>query len=441
MRFASLAAASLLAACGARTGLHGPEGLGGAGGAGGAGGGGAGGGGGAVLSCSALVMDGPPIVSATPPPAGAVEERPTALALGGLVAVPFRVADAGLSATIRAPAFAAWGAWPADLGAAHEVVAWDFPGYVAAPGAAGDDLAVVHGTPALGGNPGGAFADLTPSITAGQPYPGGAPNQFLSTLAPGAPAALSAQPGDVHVVWQVAVQGGDPLYFLQQTTVTPPAQEDFPHTDSGCATARMRASALAVPGGHLVAFSTGREWLHCGLDDGVIGPPTRLQVERWTAGEASLGFELQAGEPFANVVLARAADDAWLVHQTDGSTAETVPSVIAVPLHVEGWVAGGGFQVVEDGRVFGPVAAAGLGQRLAIAWPDDLTDGPPTIRVRLFEASGALVAEAAIPKQLAPFAGGALSLAPSPAGDALVVAWQAQLPEGQRVVAARLRCE
>jgi len=434
----------LLAACGSRSGLDEPifvvGGSGGAGGSAGTGGSPAGAGG-MLEFCPGLFVSGDPIASTTPPGVEGEEERPSLIAVdASRVVVPYRVAsEFAIAGPVRAATFDAWGNWPADLGPGHDVTPFDYPAYLATRGRGAADFAVLTGTPALGGNEGGAFCDLVPTVEAATSYPGGgAPSQFLSTLAPGRGAAISASPVGFHVGW---VMGSGSIFYLQQTDVDPPAQEAFPSMASGCATSRLKASFLGLSDGHLAAFSTGRAWGACPLDDGVIGPPTRVQVERWSGGTPTLGHELVGLDPMQNVALVPRPGGAWLVWQEDGASAETVPAVWGVPLDQVGSPVGEPIVLVEDGVVFSALGASAMGSGFVVAWVDAIDPSAPTIRVRAFEANGDLRAEGEL------YTGGAFLLEQgvvvlgSGEGNDLLLGWRADVGEpGSKVVVARMSC-
>lgn len=107
---------------------------------------------------------------------------------------------------------------------------------------------------------------------------------------------------------------------------------------------------------------------------------------------ATEGEHLVFAEPLAKLLLAGTPTGAWAVLQTDGSTAEQPPAVIAAHVDANGHllpIGSTGLVVAPDGAATGPVAAAALGEGVAVAWADT-TASTPTISVRTVSPGGSL---------------------------------------------------
>jgi hypothetical protein len=450
-RFASIfslfALGLLVTACGARTPLDDPgdpsAGVGGDGGAGAApsGGGGEGAAGAAPpLSCDGLFVDGEPLRDSALQ--GDTEREIDA----GIVAVDdgrvmvfhTLVNDLAEGRAVRAATLDAWGPWPQSLGPPHFITGAVREGMLAAQGFAQDAALLL---PLLSlGTPGAVIPGIATAVAPATPYME-VPYEYLFEL-PGLPgygaSFTTSRDGTAFVGWGADADGT--TFLGQLVTDASGTVIDGPWFESGCAQGRVRADVIAVEGGYLSAFSSGRGLVECFNDDGIPGPPTRLQVGWWRGGSGmAWQYEETLPEPITTVELVPRGDGAWLLHQTDGSTSLTYPSVVATALGPDGVPTGPSFSAVEDGRTFGPVAAAPFGRGFALAWVEAIDPSAPTVFVRVFDEDGTLRAEGAYDTSPAFLVPSRISLVSSPNEDALIVAWEAA-DEERRVVAARFAC-
>lgn len=214
-----------------------------------------------------------------------------------------------------------------------------------------------------------------------------------------------------------------------------------------CITSPVLAAGVPSGAGFLVAYLEP-DPPEPGCDPAAPHPGTVVSVSRYEAPpglgtflERTQGLRLHQGEPAAHLALAQASSGGWLVFQTDGSTARIPPPIVALRLDAAGNALAPDelIPVSPGGAVVPALAAAGLGDALAVAWIDALDPSAPVIAVQIVGPDGALGAAASIPTNAAWYAGG-LQLLASPAGDSLLVAWET-FDEGGRVALARLDCK
>jgi hypothetical protein len=216
----------------------------------------------------------------------------------------------------------------------------------------------------------------------------------------------------------------------------------------GCGSTPVVAAASAVPGGQIVAMSSGAPFGEC-EPTSKLGPSTRLQIGFFGPGlKATLGSELELSEPVANLALApravtaEGAGGAWLVYQSDGSTSLLPPPIMAARLDALGALIGDPFPVTSSGATEGPIAAAALGQRLLVVWYEAIDDGPPSLVAQLIEPDGTPGASAWLTSETW-IQRARLALLGSPDGTQFVVAWESA-PDGplkdHRVRIARFGC-
>src|SRR6185369_9549327 len=93
----------------------------------------------------------------------------------------------------------------------------------------------------------------------------------------------------------------------------------------------------------------------------------------------------------------------------------------------------------QDGQNSFPFAAAALGPGLVVAWIDALDPTIPTIRLDLFDESGALVSGTSVSPST--WIEPSLSLLPAPSGDGFLVAWtEHDAPAPAVIRVARFSC-
>jgi hypothetical protein len=439
---------ALLLACGARTGLDegqgpstsdggAPAGPGGSGaGAAGAGGSGAG----PTFACDALFVDGEPRFDVTALGPGIRETEAALVPVdpARLMLFHTQVDEVAEGRSVRAVTFDAWGAWPDDFGEALPITIALRDGFRATPGANADTALLL---PLFSlGPPGATTAALAPSVLPATSY-SDVPYTFLFDLSnsPGGPASFVRSPttGRFFVGWRAELEAT----FLGHVVTDAAGEPIAAWFDSGCAQGDPRAASLPSSDGFIVAISSGRPAGTCLNDDGIPGPAVRLQTGalQGDGGAIEWPYERVESEPIAALELVARPGGAWLVHQTDGSTAFVPPPIFATPLDETGGPVGAPLVVVEENRATGTVAVAPFGSGFALAWVESLLPTSPFIAVRIFDADGTLRAEGSFDTASAFLAPGRISLVTSPNTDALVVAWETFEPE-PRVTAARFAC-
>ncbi|MEZ4442671.1 MAG: hypothetical protein R3B72_26490 [Polyangiaceae bacterium] len=221
--------------------------------------------------------------------------------------------------------------------------------------------------------------------------------------------------------WQIQPSGGNAYLGLARV-----ADEVVVATssDSGCAAFDLEARAVAAPGGALMAVASGREAFACFNDDGVPGPPQRLQTGR--VDNETLAFavveDLPLGEPIIYLEVLQSEGHVWVLYTTDGSTAEVAPPVFAQELAADGSFVGASITTTPSG-MSGPYGAAALGSGFVVAFVDN-SAGAPTLVLRAFDGAGSLDAEGAVTLP-GPVVGQQLAVRTSPSQDAALIAWSA----------------
>jgi hypothetical protein len=153
------------------------------------------------------------------------------------------------------------------------------------------------------------------------------------------------------------------------------------------------------------------------------------------------GDLLVFGEPLAKLVLSRTSEGAWAFTQTDGSTSDQLPAVLATRVDANGHIVPVGAMsvaVTPDGAATGPIAAAPLGEGAAFAWTSAIDPSAPTISVRTLTPSGA-VGPVTTFATSAVFLTGRLRVLASRNLRSLVIAWEGG-SSGGAVGLARLDC-
>lgn len=443
---AALALALVAAACGGRSALSDLYAADGAGGAGGAASAGASGtttyaassgtgAGGMTEPCDGLAMTGEPISVAS---SGSQSEPALSVASDGDVVLVHMQNKPPLLGFGR---FDGWAAgWPKDL-EQHAIPYFVFvDGFIAGPGPKGPSLIVNQGTGEV-------------SIFLAEDFIGGVVNGFV--IESGAWRELflthfDDSPFDDRRLVALRNELDASRIVLLELGLSSPWKKN---TASGCAekpfesSVPVLAAASPVPGGQLVAVSSGAPFGECDSAP-TFGPPTRLQVGHFKLGiSGALGAEIELPEPVAHLALAPRAvtaegpGGAWLVYQSDGSTSLTPPPVMAARLDALGALVGEPFAVTPDGATQGPIAAAALGERLVVVWYDAIDPGPPSLVAQLVEPDGSLGPSAWLTSE--PWIDPSrLALLGSPDGKQFVVAWTSSSsgPEERRVRIARFGC-
>jgi hypothetical protein len=160
----------------------------------------------------------------------------------------------------------------------------------------------------------------------------------------------------------------------------------------GCADAPVVGDALRMGDvGWLVAYSNAGNAPVSGCSGVDPGPPTRIDVSLFDdAGNTSYVLGFDAGAPVDRIVLARHAQDAWIVYRVASGGA--IPPIRWALIDAQGGFKG-------EGDVTGPADvplagfdATGLatpdGQRLVVAWGNDPGDSPPDIALSMLSDSG-----------------------------------------------------
>lgn len=200
--------------------------------------------------------------------------------------------------------------------------------------------------------------------------------------------------------------------------------------ESGCALGGIQAHAVEAHDGALIgatiALASGREPYACFDDDGIIGPPTRLQTGFVDGANLNLTVSEDEvlPEPILFLDVVGGPNRAWVIWQTDGSTSEQAPPVQARRLDATGTFAGPVIELTSGGY-FPPYGVSAFGDGLAFVHIDAFDPGPPTLVLLVHDAEGERIAEASHPLPLGGF-GSRFALRASPSRDALLIAWAEQ---------------
>lgn len=215
-----------------------------------------------------------------------------------------------------------------------------------------------------------------------------------------------------------------------------------------CTPNPIHAAAVALPGRFLLAITQpGPNQKAC--PPGAKNPGTTAWIHRYDSpSEPGSMLEYKGGspvgvlfdEPIVHLGMAPAKEGAWLVFQTDGSTAESPPPVFAAKIDVSGaWSEPNELYAVTPGGYLPPdVAVAAFGDRLAVAWIDAIDPSAPLILVQLVEPDGSLGPGVSIPTNEAWYSSD-LRLLTSPDGQKLLLSWSVSPEEGSLGV-ARVDC-
>jgi len=196
-----------------------------------------------------------------------------------------------------------------------------------------------------------------------------------------------------------------------------------------CGSGTLSASAQWNGQAIMLAASSSRTPLGCTMDSGLGVLPQHLTVTSISLDGSTvqvLHDSVMAGDAVAFVDLQLHDSGAWVVYQYMGLSAEVQPPVMVMRLDASGGVKAGPLPVVEGYLMFGEIAVARMGNRLAIAWFEPATQGlGPRIQIRVLNEDGSVAA----PYTIAGGDGhpnGRLSLISSKEGDKLLVAWSVE---------------
>jgi hypothetical protein len=202
--------------------------------------------------------------------------------------------------------------------------------------------------------------------------------------------------------------------------------------DTGCATAPLVADALQQGDRFLVSTSSSRPAFSCLDDNGVDGPPTRLQLLSLgpKAADATLAFEMDLGAPLQLVRLLPHGTGSWLVSSAGDSLGAPVRMI---PVTESGFP-GAALVHLTDGAVLpdAPALDAMNDERVTIAYVEQ-GGQIPHLMLRAVTLSSAATTEinADLPHQLA-----VLGLAP----DTIIVSWTDGFGPGTQLRVARYQC-
>lgn len=432
--------ASNAGAGGATAGTGGSAGAGAAGsggasggGAGGASGGSAGAGGASGAGCSTLTVTGAPrtlqAIGGGENHLGVLLARPTGSS-SVVVAMPAMPLESpmGAAAHLRLLGFTPWGAWPQQLGpgtqgsfvvGAHQVQMGpgDLPGSLA--------FAYPSAPSPPAPAPQGLF--LAPAGT-----PGGQPGTGVISLGSGAATEVARALGNLLGGQLVLRESGAGSFATLDVVLATSKKGVQTWFEAGCATAPMRAAATRLPDGRaLVAFSSGRVFGDCMLDDGVTGPPSRVHVatlDGTTAGPAPLAPSLAeaAGDFVVDVQAAPHPSGAWVVHHFAGANAEVQPPPLATRLATDGTTQAGGELLPSGGGLLGEMTIAAFGDRLVTAHVDIAGPGPGTMIVTVWSDTLVPLASASLEPPTGGFFTTEHALATDPESGQILLGWTQQ---------------
>ncbi|MCC6898317.1 MAG: hypothetical protein IT377_05045 [Polyangiaceae bacterium] len=204
----------------------------------------------------------------------------------------------------------------------------------------------------------------------------------------------------------------------------------------GCAGFAPIGDAVPFAGGWLVAVAVGQSVPPLGCGDADPGPPTRIDlVLVLPDGSAKALGDIIAGAPLMQISMAPHPDGAYVVYRvaSGGQVA---------PIRWLRFIASTG-DFVGPADVSGPgdfpleFGATALGDRLLVAWGNDPAGNPPDLTLTLIDPLGGVVTTHA----WEPGFFGPISVVGAPAGNSLVVAWQANSGSGTSAVQlARFDC-
>lgn len=426
-RFARLAACAALVACGARdtldtlgetggggTGLGGSDEGAGASGAGVEVGGGPVGGAPPTQLCESPTLTPPALLRVAGGDLDTVDlvpptNNPNALCIGAHSA---STADA----LVAASCFEPYATWPDELGEANML-----------PGSTGgaaftqgrqDGIAMLLGDlqdPSL--DDARLFPDFVPGSTELSAYVLGGYGMHE--------AAFATRTGTGHVAGLTFV--AEAYYDLSVLRVSGDTLEVA--VEVACGIGGVAADGATIGETALVLASTSRPFMNCGLDDGVPGPATRIQLMAFDGMDARLLFDSVHDAVIDDVEVvpfdATSMFAGWV----------TAGEVFVARVNLNGSILYGPVSIA-NGAV-GPIALAVRGEELLVAHIDATDpDAASDVVVTAMKATGELRPFGGFDTFEAPWRGG-LTLAASTDGDHVVVAYAAP----SSVAARRFDCE
>jgi hypothetical protein len=255
--------------------------------------------------------------------------------------------------------------------------------------------------------------------------------------------------------WSTSLGTGTPLFVADHSLLGYVVERSGHHylflgtreglgieSGSGCATETLLADAVPRPDGHLVAYTTSRDFDSCFDDLGFDGPPTRIQLARAQDGRlVELVFELDWNERYAQLELEWRSDGAWLAWQRPGGV--TADGIMVTRVTEQGDMPMLPNYFVPSGASFAPFATAHLGDALALGWIDSAHPSTAQIVVGLYDTHSvnAPYYELRMTPEAEQWPMGPLSLLGSADGSQLLVAWEGSSPNGPSgVYVTRVDC-
>jgi hypothetical protein len=220
----------------------------------------------------------------------------------------------------------------------------------------------------------------------------------------------------------------------------------------GCASSPMYADAVRAPGGFLVGLSNGGAFLDAACIDPEWAGPDDVHIASSNGIEYDLVETMGAPGGATDLKMAGRSDGAWIVVGTPPG--QVVSGMfIGARLGPDGKIismfpAGGSDPDMEIPQN-GTLAAAAIGDHLAVAWIDHAGDKGPFLRVKVFDPEGNAAGHVEIFPSTS-FAGGPALLG-SPASAvlkhgfaSLLVAWPETpdqgMGDGDKIRAVRIDC-
>lgn len=208
-----------------------------------------------------------------------------------------------------------------------------------------------------------------------------------------------------------------------------------------CIASKSLASAIPLAGGEFLVASVdsaepGQSCFGQGFELG-----TNVVTRRYAELQDGVVVEqFPQVEPLLHLGLAPTTFGSWLVYQTDGSTAESMPPIYAYRLDASGVrlpASSDPMPLTESGLYTSELAIATMGDALVIATIDSVDPSAPVVVLRRFEADGS-------PGPVTSFATNAawltghLRMVGTRDGQSLLLAWSAELDAS--VAVAKVEC-
>jgi hypothetical protein len=335
--------------------------------------------------------------------------------------------------------FAPWGSWPEGLGPPLQAAPFFGAPFAAAPASPGKQpgfSALLHRY--TNANPTNVyFAPAVDAATDYMEYPEGVwvdsgEPSWPTALARGSPGYLAAYQVEHSPFWHMR------LALIDEASLAVSVLDDV-----SCGDVPLSAGVIPAAGGFLVATATGEPFGACSMIDGGVGPPRSVHVLRvdQAAKTISLAASFEGEEPVAQIATAKRPDGAWLVWREAAASKEPFPPIKAVVLDESGAAVGPVVLLTKEGQTGGPFAAAALGSGLVVAWIEPLDATSATIRLGLFDETGSLVEDELYTTPASWIYEASLSLAMSPDGAQILLAWADGGPDLTSAVrVARFSC-